>query len=119
MMRFVRVQTWLVAFVLMGAAGASAQTSTEPKFYAEFTVAATLGHKSDTSVGGEAGYRLSDSIDAFMEATRMFNVGTSDLDARAQKIADAVGATVGSTAHKVTMVNFGLRYRFTTPNRWH
>jgi opacity protein-like surface antigen len=110
MMRDVRVVTALVVFMLAGAAVSHAQTTTEPMWYGEFTIAATLGHKSDKAVGGEAGMRITPDLDVFVEAGHMGNVGTTDLEARAQIVADFIGGTVGSTAHKVNFGVFGVRY---------
>ncbi len=113
MMRCARVATlWLVGILSGGAA--FAQTSTpstgsERPFYAELDVAATLGHKSDQSVGGEAGMRILSGLDVFLEGGRMGNVGTTELDARALKIANAVGAS-SSASYKVNYFDAGVRY---------
>jgi opacity protein-like surface antigen len=120
MMRFVRVVTALLVFLLAGAAVSRAQgTAFEPRWYAEFAVAATLGHKSDSSLGLELGMQMSPTIDVFIEAGHMGNVGTTDLEARAQTVATAIGGTVASTADKVNYLDIGLRYKFTPRNQWH
>jgi hypothetical protein len=121
MMRFVRVVTSLVVFLLAGTAAARAQvTAIDQRWYAEFTTAATLGHKSDTSLGVELGMMnvAIPDLDVFIEAGHMFNVGTTDLEERAQTIATAIGGTVASTAHKVNYFDIGGRYRFSPRDRW-
>lgn len=113
MMRAARVASML-ALVVCAAAPARAQgQAADQKYFAEFTLGATLGHKSSGSVGAEGGYVLNRDWDAFVEVGRMFNVATSDLDARAQLIANAVGATQ-SASSKATYVDFGARYKPTT-----
>lgn len=113
MMRCARVATLWLAGILCAAA-ASAQTSTPSSgpaspFYAEVDVAATLGHKSDKSVGGEAGVRIVSGLDFLLEGGRMGNVGTAELDARALKIANAIGAS-SSASYKVNYFDAGVRY---------
>jgi len=115
MMRCARVATlWLVGILAAGAA--SAQTATPSPgsgtpFYAELDIAATLGHKSDKSVGGEAGMRIVivSGLDFFLEGGHMGNVGTTELDARAQKIANGLGGTF-SASYKVNYFDAGVRY---------
>src|SRR5262249_32091741 len=68
----------------------------------------TFGHKSSGSVGVEAGGQLGGPIGVFIEGGRMMNVGTDDLDARALKIANAVGATA-SASYKVNYFAVGVR----------
>ena len=110
MKRFARLVTCVGIVALAGVSRLQAQTATEPGWYAEVTAAATLGHKSDKAFGGEVGLRLSESIDVFVEGGHMGNVGNSDLEARAQKIADFLGGTVGSSAYKMDFVDIGLKY---------
>jgi opacity protein-like surface antigen len=106
----------LVAMVAMlttglGIAQAQPVSSTEDgRFYAALAVAATLGHKSDSAIGVELGAHLSDEIEGFLELGHMGNVATSDLDARASKIASFIGGTA-SAAQKVTYFDIGLKYR--------
>jgi hypothetical protein len=88
-----------------GATGAADQS----QFYADFTLGATFGHQSSGSVGAEAGVHVADNLDVFFEGGHMKNVGTQDLDNRAQVIGNAVGATV-STAYKVNYFDVGVRY---------
>jgi opacity protein-like surface antigen len=94
------------------ASSAQAQTGADPKMYVEFNVGPTLGHKSDKFFGGEAGLRLTDDLDVYIEASHMGNVATTDLDDRATIIANFLGGTA-STAFVVNDVAAGLRYNFT------
>src|SRR5258707_690103 len=106
MTRYVRTATLAILSVvaILGTAGAAAAqtTASQPanSWYAEFNAAATLGHRSASSVGGEGGYRLTDDIEVFLEGGHMGNVGSADLDARVQKIASAVGG-LGSASYRV------------------
>src|SRR5947209_1242403 len=112
MMRFARIVSCAVIGLVGAAAATQAQTpaaSTEPSpFYAGVTFGATFGHKSSGSVGAEFGARVSGPAAVFVEAGHMMNVGTSDLDARAQTIANAVGATA-SASYKASYFAVGVR----------
>ena len=97
MMRVTRFALVWMAILTGGVTAAQAQTPSgeEARYYGQFAVAATLGHKSDSSVGGEFGAGLidhlwmtGDRIEVFLEGGRMGNVATTDLDARAETIAD-------------------------------
>ena len=71
MKRFARVAAvCLVAILGVGAVSAQAQVAPppEPKMYAEITFGPTLGHKSDKFVGGEAGIRVLEGVDVFVES---------------------------------------------------
>ena len=94
-----------------GASSALAQSAADPKMYAEFNVGPTLGHKSDKFFGGEAGLRVMDNLDVFIEASHMGNVGTTDLDDRATIIANYLGGTA-STAFVSNHGAIGARYNF-------
>jgi opacity protein-like surface antigen len=112
---------WLVGTLCAGAA-AFAQApagGSDPKMYAEFNLGPTLGHKSDTFIGAEAGYRIIPDIDVFVEVGHMQNVGTDALDANAATIASFLGATVSSTSISATYVNAGVRYHLSLLPRWH
>jgi hypothetical protein len=121
MKRCARTATlWLVGFLCAGAV--SAQTQPPPQgsdypFYGEFVVGTTFGHKAGGVFGAEVGGRISDDFDVFVEGGRMGNVGTSDLDARAQPIATAVNATF-SAAYHINYVDAGVRYKIvvSSPN---
>jgi opacity protein-like surface antigen len=125
MIRYVRVAAVLI-MIAPGAAISEAQTpnpprqttANEPKMFADFNIAATLGHKSDAAVGGEWGIEVIRNIDVFAEFGHMGNVATSDFDARAHLIADNIGATAGSTAQKVNFFDAGVRYRFSPYGMW-
>jgi len=103
-----------VCLVVLGF-GASARAQVMPaddsKLSVEFNFGPTLGHKSDTFVGGEAAWRLTKDLDVFVEASHMGNVATSDLDNRAAIIANFIGGTA-STAFKVNMGAVGVKYNF-------
>jgi len=119
MMRCARLVTCFVIVASAGIGRAQAQTPGEPRWYAEATAAATLGHKSDKAFGGEVGVRLSDTFDVFIEGGHMGNVGNADLEARAQKIADFLGGNVGSSGYKLDFVDVGVKYRVPMSGRWH
>src|SRR5262245_63061477 len=101
MMRLVRLVTCFGIFVLAGISSAQAQTAAEPRWYGEVTAAATFGHKSNAAFGVEGGGRLNEMFVVFVETGHMGNVGNSDLDGRAQKIANFIGGTVSSSAYKM------------------
>jgi hypothetical protein len=102
----------MAAFVAAtGTAWAQTTSPDEGRIYAEFTAAATLGNKSDKSVGFEAGYLVTRSWEVFVEGGRLGNVGTDDLDARAQKIANFIGGS-SSAVQKATFFAVGVKYVF-------
>ena len=114
MMRVARALSCCAVVLLVAAAPVRAQApaggaTDSSRFYVGFTTAATFGHKSSGSFGAEGGVRVLEPLHVFVEAGRMLNVGTSDLDDRATKIANAVGATV-SAAYKVNYFAAGIRY---------
>lgn len=112
MVRFARVVPILLALTLCASAVATAQTATgATTSYAEFDFAATLGHKSDTSIGGEYGFHLSPDFDVFVEGGHIGNAATSQMDDDAALIAANVGATATSIS-KITFVDAGLRYHW-------
>jgi opacity protein-like surface antigen len=110
MMRFARVVSCVLVGLLAVAGRSEAQppAGDESRFYAGLTLGATFGHKSSGSVGVEAGGLISGPIGIFLEGGRMMNVGTEDLDARALRIANAVGATA-SASYKVNYFAVGVR----------
>ena len=111
MKRFACIASVCLVIVGVGAPSARAQTAADPKMYVEVNFGPTLGHKSDTFVGGEAGYHVTPALDVILEASHMGNVATTDLDDRAAIIANFLGGTA-STSFKVTMGAVGLRYNF-------
>lgn len=111
MKRFARVACVVVALLIIAASNSSAQPpvgADESRFYAGLTLGPTFGHKSSGFVGIEAGAWVQGPVAVFFEAGHMNNVGTSDLDTRAQTIANAVGATA-SASYKVNYFAFGVR----------
>ena len=121
MKRFVRCSTLITVLTACGTGtvrGQTAGTAGPDRGYAELTVGATLGHKSGSSIGGEAGYTLTDTWLVFLEAGRMGNVATADVDARALIIANAIGASA-STVQRAAYFDVGARYRLYEYGRWH
>ncbi len=123
MMRCARVAPlWLV--MLLFARGVLAQTPApaaqssdeETPFYAAVDAAATFGHKSAGAFGGELGYHINKSFDVFLEGGHMTNVGTSELDARAQGLANSLGGS-SSASYKVNFFDIGGRYIFQVESR--
>lgn len=115
MKRYACVAVVCLAVTLgVGTSSAHAQgaPATDTKMYVELNFGPTLGHKSDKFFGGEAGLKVMPMLDVFVEASHMSNVGTTDLDANATLIGNAIGATV-STAFKVNHGAIGARYHFT------
>ncbi len=113
-MRVARV----VSFVLVGCLGLAARGQAQmsapvgaesPKFFAAFDVAATFGHQSSGAFGGEVGMRLTKVIGASIEVGQMKNVGTAELDEKAQNIASSVGATA-SSRYRVNFFDVAVRY---------
>jgi opacity protein-like surface antigen len=94
----------------VGSARAQAAPAADSQMYAEINFGPTLGHKSDAFVGGEFGYRLTETLDLFVEGGHMGNVATTDLDERAAIIATHLGGTA-STAFKVNHFDVGVRYK--------
>jgi hypothetical protein len=112
MMRFARVVSCVLLSLLALSATSEAQTpgaSDTSRFYVEFDTGAALSHKSSGFYGGEAGYRIVGPVAVFVEAGHMGKVGSSALDAKANKIADAVGATADAN-YKITYFDAGIRY---------
>jgi len=96
---------------------AGAQSVPAEKMYGEFNFGPTLGHQSSGFVGGDFGYRLTPGLDIVAEVSHMSNVGTSDLDNRAQQIAAATGTTT-STGMRVNEFAAGIRYRIPVDSRF-
>jgi opacity protein-like surface antigen len=119
MTRFAMLAIVCVTSLFLAAGVARAQTpkSAEGRYSAEITAAATLGHKSDSAFGAELDYRFNDDWDVFVEAGRMGNVASSALDARAQVIANAIGAST-SLVQRAVYLDFGARYRLMARGRW-
>jgi opacity protein-like surface antigen len=117
---FVRYSTLMAVLLACGAGTARAQTpgaAAPERGYAEVTAGATFGHRSNSSIGVEAGYRLLDinspvvdELHVFAEVGRMGDVATADVDARALLVANAIGASV-STMQEATYFDAGLKFR--------
>jgi len=120
MKRLARYSMLIVLMVACWVGTADAQTAAGAAadgWYAELTAAATLGHRSDASVGGELGYTWTDEWQLVFEVGRMDNVATSALDDRAQIIGRAIGASV-STVQAATYFDAGLKYRLAPRGTW-
>lgn len=120
MKRLVRYSAFIAVTLASGVGMAHAQTggATAPdRGYGAFTAGATFGHESDSSFGGEVGYGLIGALQLFLEAGRMGNVATRDVDTRAQKIAAAIGANA-STVQKAIYYDAGLKWRLPQYGRW-
>ena len=121
MKRLARYSTVIALMTACWVGTAGAQTAVAAagdRWYGELTAAATLGHKSDSSIGGELGYDWIDERQLFFEVGRMGNVATSALEARAQIPAGAIGATVSSIAQKAVYFDAGLKYRLAPRGMW-
>lgn len=122
MMRVACSATLLVPVFTLVTSVALAQTPATPAadegpLSVQVTAAATLGHKSASAFGAEVGYRLSDTLELFVEAGHMGNVTTADIEGRANKIALALRGT----ANVVQSANFGdvgVRYRLMNSGMW-
>jgi opacity protein-like surface antigen len=125
----VRMNRFAMVLVVMLAGGVGSvaaqtpgtSTATEDRpWYGEFAAAATFGHKSSGSAGGEAGYSINDQWQVFIEAGRMANVATAALDQRAQLIAvPATGISSFTTAQRAVYADAGVRYRLVPFGIWH
>lgn len=124
MMRVTRSVLFILALLAATAAAARAQTpppSEEGRFYAGIGVGATFGHKSDSSVGVDLSGKLTDQFEVFIEFGRMGNIGTANLDARADVI-DAFIRGTHTAVQKATFGDIGLKYRapaiLALPGEW-
>jgi opacity protein-like surface antigen len=117
MKRFTRVAALCLEITFCAGAAAYAQPATpsglpaESRVYLEINAGPTLGHKSDTFIGGEAGLQVRPNLDVFVELGRMGNVANSQMDADAATVATFIGGTADSTAIKATYFDIGVRYR--------
>lgn len=126
MKRCARIAFWSVfGLVSVGVAAARAQPTSpaEQRLSVEVTGGPTLGHKSSGFIAGEIDWALTNKIDVFVEVGHMANVGTSNLDANANKLATdyfvntlGLPAQVGSTGIKVTHFDAGIRFHITPPS---
>lgn len=84
---------------------------------AQGDVAATFGHNSSSSGGGELGLRMTDRWETFLEIGRMANVTSSELEARARVIGEAIGATA-NPIQRATYFDVGARYNLPLLPSW-
>lgn len=118
MMRIARVVPIVFAIEFCAAAlyaqpAAASAASADTRGYAEFNAGATFGNKSDASVGGEGGYLIRQDLFVFAEVGHIGNAASSDLESRANTIANNAGAAANVIA-KVTYFDVGIRYQFVT-----
>jgi opacity protein-like surface antigen len=115
MKRFGQVMIGML-FTTMWSAGA-VQAQTAGPWSAQIDAAATFGHSSSTSFGGEIDRRLNQSWDLTFEAGRMGNITSSSTQDRA----DIIGTQIAATANPVQSAIFydlGLRYRLMPEGKW-
>jgi opacity protein-like surface antigen len=120
MKRLVRCSTLMTVLTACGIGTAHAQaagTTGPDRGYAEFTAGATFGHKTDSSIDGEAGYSVSNAVQLFLEGGRMGNVVTTNVEARATIIGSTIGASA-STAQRAAYFDIGVKYRLSERSRW-
>jgi opacity protein-like surface antigen len=119
MMRVTSFALVWTTILTAGVTAVQAQTPSggEARYYADVAVAATLGHKSDSAVSGEAGVGLldhlwltGDRLEIFVEGGHMGNVATSQLDARAAIVSNFIGGSA-SAVQKVNFFDIGVKYR--------
>jgi opacity protein-like surface antigen len=110
----------LLLSVVLAASRGTVQAQTAPPMgsYAELNAGATLGHKGDSSISGEAAAQLTERWQLFGEVGRMGNVATSTIDGRAQAIANLMGGSV-TTVQRALYADGGLRFQPTPIDRWH
>jgi opacity protein-like surface antigen len=113
----------VAAALTLGTSAAQAQSSTpapsaDGKYSAEFAAAATLGHTSASSFGGELDYRVKEQWVGTFEFGRMRNIANGDLQSRANLIANALQGSANAT-QKATYYDFGVRYRLAPRGMWH
>lgn len=102
--------------VVCGRVAAFAQAQkTDMPGYAQLDIAATLGHKSDTAIGGEAGWHINPDLAVFVEGGHIGNAASADIEAGANLIANNVGATANAIS-KVNYFDVGVRYSFVMNN---
>lgn len=88
-----------------------------PQWSAQFDLAATLGHVSASSVGGEVDRHLNQTWEVFAELGHMSNVASGTLQNRAAVIATAIGGTANPTQSAV-YDDLGMRYHLLPEGKW-
>lgn len=116
-MRFSRRGLTFALAVLLGTTFSvrDAQAQTEPAgpFSVQIDAGLTVGNTTSGATGFEAGYWVTDALKLYVASSWMFDVTTSDVEDRAQIIADAIGGT-SETSQSAVGVDFGARYAFAT-----
>ena len=110
--------------LMIGATAAQAQTPSsdeEGRFYAGIELGRTFGNKSNSAVGIEISGKVTDQFEVFIEGGRMNNVGSAELDTRANVVASFIKGTASAT-QKATFFDIGVKYRGPVigglPGRW-
>jgi opacity protein-like surface antigen len=80
-------------------------------------IAATLGHSSSTSVGGEVDRHLNDRWAAFIEAGHMSDITTQPVQDRAAVIAGGIGGTANPIVSAI-YYDLGVRYKLVPDSSW-
>ena len=128
MKRFGQLMMGLMLMMAWSAAAAQAQPMTD-KWSAQLDAAATFGHASSTSVGGEVDYRWKDNWELAFEVGHFGNITTQPLQNRANVVANAIntinavtGIATGSAAanpiQKAVYYDLGLRYHLMPDGKW-
>ena len=120
MSRFGQFATAFVLAIACGERAAWAQppVTSEYPWSAQIDVAATVGHRSSASIGGEVDYNVRPDLEVFLEAGRMNNVATSELDRRATIVGDFIGAT-SKPVQRAIYADVGVRYNLRAIGLWH
>lgn len=116
MRRFGQVMVAVVLGTVWTAQAAQAQTAERP-WSAEVDAAATLGHSSSSSFGGEVDRRVGEAWDVTFEIGGMRNITSSAVQDRADLIATQIGATA-DPIQKAVYYDFGLKYRLMSDGKW-
>jgi opacity protein-like surface antigen len=117
MTRLVRLALLLVtaSIWLGGIARAQAESTL---WSVQGDLAATLGHSSSTSFGGELDRQFTDALDAFVEIGHMSDITTQPVQDRATLIASALGGTANPIVSAL-YYDLGVRYKVMPGSSWH
>jgi len=116
MKRFGQLMIGFAVALVSSAPPAFAQTS-DGKWSAQFDAAATLGHTSSASFGGEVDRQLTRSLELAFEIGHMNNVTTQDLQDRAAIIGGAIPATA-NPIQSALYWDFGVRFSVKPESAW-
>lgn len=108
MTRFGQVTMGLAVAIIWSAGAAQAQTTSD-KWSVQVDAAATMGHSSSSSVGGEVDYRWKSNWDLAIELGHMSNITTQAVQDRGTAIATAIGAIANAPA-AATVVQSAIYY---------